>query len=57
MVSELGAWIMGAFGSLTGGTVVAWYLGDQQTKEKILFITPFLAIGIIGVYNILSNQR
>lgn len=44
------AWTIGAFGSLLGGMVTAYYLGDQETRDKILYVAPFLIVGIIGVF-------
>jgi len=48
------AWGMGAFGSLLGGIVVAYYLGDDDIRDRIIFITPFLILGTIGTFKALS---
>jgi len=55
-VGNMSAWMMGAYGSAVGGAVVAWYLGDKKTKEKIIFLTPFLFIGILGVYKVFGEE-
>lgn len=47
---------MGAYGSLTGGAVVAYYLGNEEQRNKLLFVAPFLIIGIIGVYKALGEE-
>lgn len=54
-VTNIQAWVMGAFGSLVGGMVSAYYLGDQNTRDKILFVTPFIVIGTIGTFKALSS--
>ena len=48
------AWTIGAFGSLLGGMVTAYYLGDTPTREKIVYALPFLLVGIIGVFKAYS---
>jgi len=53
-VGYLQAWAMGAFGSLLGGMVTAYYLGDKPTRDKILFVMPFLMVGLIGTFKALS---
>lgn len=45
---------MGAFGSLMGGMVTAYYLGDDEIRTKILFAAPFLIIGVLGTFKALS---
>ena len=53
-ISHMQAWGMGAFGSLLGGIVVAYYLGDDDIRDRIIFITPFLILGTIGTFKALS---
>lgn len=48
------AWTIGAFGSLLGGMVTAFYLGDKEQREKIVWALPFLLVGIIGVFRAYS---
>lgn len=51
------AWTIGAFGSLLGGMVTAYYLGNKETREKIVYATPFLIVGVIGVFKAYSYVR
>lgn len=51
------AWTIGAFGSLLGGMVTAYYLGDEEVRTKIIFAVPFLTVGIIGVFKTLSYVK
>ena len=53
-IGYMQAWAMGAFGSLLGGMVTAYYLGDDTTRNKILFVAPFLIVGVIGTFKALS---
>lgn len=53
-IGYMQAWAMGAFGSLLGGMVAAYYLGDQAARDKILFAAPFLIVGVIGTFKALS---
>jgi len=48
------AWGIGAFGSLLGGMVTSYYLGDKNVREKILIASPFMIIGVIGVFQIFT---
>jgi len=54
-VGYIQAWAMGAFGSLIGGMVTAYYLGNDEARQKIIFVIPFMAIGIMGTFKALSN--
>jgi len=56
-ISEMQGWMMGAFGSMVGGVVVAWYFGDKKIRDKITFITPFLAIGVLGVFKVFGEEN
>lgn len=51
------AWAIGAFGSLLGGMVTAYYLGGSEVKEKILLTTPFLLVGVIGIFQAYSTLK
>lgn len=53
-IGYMEAWTMGAFGSLLGGVVTAYYLGNQEAREKIMFIAPFLIVGVLGTFKALS---
>lgn len=57
MVSDISAWTMGAYGSLMGGMVTAFLLGDDEIRRKIIFISPFLVVGIIGTYRTLNPEE
>ena len=53
-VTHIQAWAMGAFGSLVGGMVTAYYLGDKNVRESIIFIAPFMVIGLLGTFKVLA---
>ena len=55
-ITEIQAWTMGAFGSLVGGMVVAYFLGGKEARESIIFVSPFVAIGLLGTFKVLAKE-
>lgn len=55
-MSDAGLWAVGAFGSVVGSTVTAYYLGDEATRTKINFAVPFILIASIGIVKLLSDN-